>query len=280
MLVVDNIADLKRLVLEKKKEGLSLGYVPTMGYLHQGHISLIQAARQDNDYLVTSIFVNPTQFGPDEDFEAYPRDEKKDLEICRENKVDLVFLPKKEELYPEDYLTYVRTYRLTDSLCGQSRPNHFRGVTTILTKFFNLIEPDNVYFGKKDAQQLLVVKKMVRDLNFPINIIGCPTLRDEDGLATSSRNVYLSPEERKDARLIYKALSHAKEEIQAGETNIDSLKKDMEDIILEGRNNRIDYIEFVDTNFIESTDEIKKGECLVAVGVYTGSTHLIDNIFL
>ena len=273
MKVISSIEEIKKI----KKENTTIGFVPTMGYLHEGHISLIKRAREENDIVVVSIFVNPTQFGPNEDFEKYPRDEKRDLQKCEENGCDIVFLPQKEDIYPKNYLTYVQVEELGKGLCGKSRPTHFRGVTTILTKLFNIIKPTRAYFGQKDAQQLVIVKKMVEDLNMDVEIIGCPIVREKDGLAISSRNTYLSPEERKDALLLNKSLILAKDLIENGEKNISTIKREMEKTILSGKSNTVDYIEFVDTKRLEPISEIQD-KVLIAIAVKTGNTRLIDNM--
>ena len=280
MIVLDRIADLREAIVNFKSQGKTIGFVPTMGSLHKGHLSLMKRAGQENDLLVTSIFVNPKQFGPAEDFDKYPRDHERDLDLCRQEEVDLVFLAREDEFYPENYLTYVRTEGITEGLCGRTRPGHFQGVTTVLTKFFNLVEPNRAYFGRKDAQQLIVVRKMVEDLNFPIEIIACETEREEDGLARSSRNIYLSQEERKDASLIYRSLLEAREKIEAGDYDINSIRKLMEEIIERGPSNKIDYIEFVDSSNLERLGRVELGRTLIALAVNTGKTHLIDNIFI
>ncbi len=273
MKLINSIDEIKKI----KKENTTIGFVPTMGYLHEGHVSLIKRAREENDMVITSIFVNPTQFGPNEDFEKYPRNEKRDLQTCEENGCDIVFLPQKEEMYPNDFLTYVEVEELGKSLCGKSRPTHFRGVTTVLTKLFNIIKPDKAYFGQKDAQQLIIVKKMVEDLNMDVEIIGCPIVREKDGLAISSRNTYLSPEERKDALLLNKSLILAKDLIENGEKNISTIRSEMEKTILLGKNNTIDYIDFVDIEKLNPVSEIQD-KVLIAIAVETGKTRLIDNM--
>ncbi|WP_416198919.1 MAG: pantoate--beta-alanine ligase [Sporanaerobacter sp.] len=273
MKVINSIEEMKKV----KKENISIGFVPTMGYLHEGHISLIKKAREENDIVVTSIFVNPTQFGPNEDFEKYPRDEEKDLQKCEENGCDIVFLPQVDEMYPDSFLTFVQVEELGKGLCGKSRPTHFRGVATVLTKLFNIVKPDRAYFGQKDAQQLVIVKKMVEDLNMDVEIIACPIVRETDGLAISSRNTYLSSEERNDALFLNKSLKLAKNLIENGEKNISKIKDEMEKTILSGKNNTIDYIEFVDAKTLNPVSEIK-GKVLIAIAVKTGNTRLIDNI--
>lgn len=273
MRVINSIEEIKKI----KKGNVSIGFVPTMGYLHEGHISLIKKAKEENDIVITSIFVNPTQFGPNEDFEKYPRDEKRDLQKCEENGCDIVFLPQVDEIYPDSFLTFVQVEELGKGLCGKSRPTHFRGVTTVLTKLFNIVKPDRAYFGQKDAQQLVIVRKMVEDLNMDVQIIGCPIVRETDGLAISSRNTYLSPEERNDALFLNKSLKLAKNLIENGEKNISIIKNEMEKTILSGNNNTIDYIEFVDTKTLNPVPEIKD-KVLIAIAVKTGNTRLIDNI--
>ena len=214
MRIVGKINDVRNQVKEWKKQGLTVGFVPTMGYLHEGHESLIKRAYEENDKVVVSIFVNPMQFGPKEDLESYPRDLKRDSEVCEKAGTDLIFHPENEEMYFNDFSTFVDMNGLTKGLCGKSRPIHFRGVCTVVTKLFNIVAPDRAYFGEKDAQQLAVIKRMVRDLNIDIEIIGCPIIREEDGLAKSSRNTYLSSEERKVATILNKSLKLAKEKIQ------------------------------------------------------------------
>ncbi|WP_077369120.1 pantoate--beta-alanine ligase [Anaerosalibacter sp. Marseille-P3206] len=273
MRVINSIEEIKKI----KRDNISIGFVPTMGYLHEGHISLIKKAKEENDIVITSIFVNPTQFGPNEDFEKYPRDESRDLQKCEENGCDIVFLPQVDEMYPDSFLTFVQVEELGKGLCGKSRPTHFRGVTTVLTKLFNIVKPDRAYFGQKDAQQLVIVKKMVEDLNMDVEIIGCPIVREADGLAISSRNTYLSPEERNDALFLNKSLKLAKNIIENGEKNISIIKNEMEKAILSGNNNAIDYIEFVDTKTLNPVSEIKDN-VLIAIAVKVGKTRLIDNI--
>ncbi len=217
MKVVGTIKEVRELVKEWKKNGETVGFVPTMGYLHEGHGSLITKARENNDKVVVSIFVNPMQFGPTEDLDSYPRDLEKDSKFCESLGADLIFHPEPEEMYHEDFSSYVDMSVLTEELCGLSRPVHFRGVCTVVTKLFNIVQPDNAYFGQKDAQQLAIIKHMVQDLNMDINVVGCPIVREEDGLAKSSRNTYLSPEERKAALILSKTVKLAKELIDAGE---------------------------------------------------------------
>lgn len=279
MVIIESIDKMKNEITAYKEKGLSIGLVPTMGCLHAGHISLIKKAREENDIVIVSIFVNPTQFGPNEDFDKYPRTRKKDLEICRTNSCDFVLLPQSDEMYPEDFLTFVEVKSLGKVLCGISRPTHFRGVTTILTKLFNITKATRAYFGQKDAQQLIIVKKMVEDLNMDIEIIGCSTVRENDGLALSSRNTYLNDEERKDGLLLYKSLTLAKNLILNGEKNIEVIKKEMENTINSGKNTSIDYIEIVNSKTLKPVSKVEDN-ILIALAVKVGNTRLIDNIFI
>lgn len=279
MITINSIYEMKNKIKATQKRGLSIGLVPTMGYIHDGHISLIKEARKKNDIVVISIFVNPTQFGPNEDYDKYPRNEQRDLDICESNDCDYVFLAQKDEIYPDDFLTYVETEELGQTLCGRSRPIHFKGVTTILTKLFNIVQPNRAYFGQKDAQQLIIIKKMVEDLNMNVKIIGCPTIREEDGLALSSRNSYLNNNERKDALLIYKSLILAKNLIDNGEKDVEKIKKEIKDTINLGKNNSIDYIEILNNKTLKSISKIKD-EVLIAIAVNVGNTRLIDNIII
>ena len=276
MRVVERINDVRSTVKEWKSQGLKVGFVPTMGYLHEGHESLIRKASEENDKVVVSIFVNPIQFGPKEDLASYPRDLKRDSEICERAGANLIFHPENEEMYFNDFSTFVDMNGLTNGLCGKSRPNHFRGVCTVVIKLFNIVAPDRAYFGEKDAQQLAVVKRMVRDLNIDVEIVGCPIVREEDGLAKSSRNTYLSEEERAAATILNKSLMLGKEEIQNGQRNSASIIKIIEDSIKSEKLARIDYVEIVDSSSLEKVEEINKS-VLVAIAVFIGKTRLIDN---
>ena len=276
MRIVGKINDVRNQVKEWKKQGLTVGFVPTMGYLHEGHESLIKRAYEENDKVVVSIFVNPMQFGPKEDLASYPRDLKRDSEVCEKAGTDLIFHPENEEMYFNDFSTFVDMNGLTKGLCGKSRPIHFRGVCTVVTKLFNIVSPDRAYFGEKDAQQLAVIKRMVRDLNIDIEIIGCPIIREEDGIAKSSRNTYLSLEERKVATILNKSLNLAKEKIQSGERNAVNIIEVIENNIKSEKLAKIDYIEIVDSNSLEEVKEISKS-ILVAIAVFIGKTRLIDN---
>lgn len=276
MEILGSVKETREQVKEWKKQGLSVGLVPTMGYLHEGHKSLIDRARKENDRVAVSIFVNPMQFGPNEDFDAYPRDLERDSKICEAGGVDLIFHPQVEEMYGADFHGFVDMTVLPEKLCGASRPVHFKGVQTVVTKLFHIIPADRAYFGQKDAQQLAIIRRMVIDLNFDIEIIGCPIIREEDGLAKSSRNTYLSEEERKQAVILNQSLEEAMQAIRAGEK--DALK--VKEIIIKKLNTcplaRIDYVEVVSFDNIQPIERIE-GAVLIAIAVYIGTTRLIDN---
>ncbi len=248
-----------------------------MGALHTAHVSLMEAAQRDGGYLVVSIFVNPTQFAPGEDFERYPRDEASDLATCEEVGVDLVFMPAAEELYPPGSETTVHVAGLTETLCGPQRPGHFDGVTTVVAKLFNIVQPDAAYFGQKDAQQLAVIRRMVRDLNMPIEIVGCPTVREADGLAVSSRNAYLSEAQRVQARCLYQALCEVGSRIEGGETDAAAIVRAMRQIIADAGPVQIEYISVVDPEAMQPVERIER-PVLIALAVRIGSTRLIDNV--
>lgn len=276
MNISGSINEVRQIVKKWRKEGLTVGLVPTMGYLHEGHKSLIDKAVKENDRVVVSVFVNPIQFGPTEDLASYPRDLERDAKLCEEAGANLIFHPEKEEMYFDDFSSFVEVQGVSKGLCGKSKPIHFRGVCTVVTKLFNIVKPDRAYFGQKDAQQLAVVKRMVRDLNMDIEIVGCPIIREEDGLAKSSRNTYLSAEERKAAVILSKSLKLGKEAIEKGERD----SKKIIDIITNNINTeklaKIDYVEIVDPLSIENIDKIENS-ALVAMAVYIGKTRLIDN---
>ena len=276
MEICSTIDAVRKQVKEWKREGLTIGFVPTMGYLHEGHRSLMEAARKENDKVVVSIFVNPMQFGPTEDLESYPRDLQKDATLCEGVGVDLIFHPEPEEMYPEGFCSYVDMNGLTTELCGKSRPIHFRGVQTVVLKLFHIVTPDNAYFGQKDAQQLAVIRHMVNDLNFNLEVVGCPIIREEDGLAKSSRNTYLSPEERQAALILSKSLNRGQELIEAGEKDAAVIKKAITEMIETEPLAKIDYVELVDWNTLEPVEKIE-GPVLNAIAVYIGKTRLIDN---
>ena len=257
-----------------------IGLVPTMGFLHEGHLSLVRQARADSNFVVVSIFVNPSQFGPAEDFDTYPRDFDRDCRLLEAEGVDLLFAPAVEEMYPKGNTTFVEvTGNLTKGLCGASRPGHFRGVTTVVSKLFNVVGPHRAYFGQKDAQQLAVIKRLASDLNWGIEIVGMPIIREADGLAMSSRNRKLTPEERRSATLLYRALQLAKARIEAGERNAERVMGIIREIIGKEKLARIDYIEIVSLNDFEPVNQIE-GEILIALAVFIGETRLIDNLLL
>ena len=268
MKIVSTIEEVRAQVKEWKKEGLSIGFVPTMGYLHEGHMSLIDAAGE-NDRVVVSIFVNPMQFGPTEDLASYPRDLKHDAKLCEEHGVDLIFHPTPEEMYGDQFYSYVDMDVLTKELCGLSRPVHFRGVCTVVTKLFNIVTPDRAYFGQKDAQQLAVIKRMVKDLNMPLTITGCPIIREEDGLAKSSRNTYLSPEERKAALVLSRSIFLGKEMVEKGERDCKKILASMTAEIEKEPLAKIDYVKIVDLDTMQQVEKIDRG-ILAAIAVYIG----------
>lgn len=273
------IKDVRERVNAWKREGLTIGFVPTMGYLHEGHKSLMQAARANNDKVVVSVFVNPMQFGPNEDLESYPRDFEKDSALCESVGVDLIFHPEPEEMYADGFCSYVDMNGLTTELCGKSRPIHFRGVQTVVLKLFNIVKPDRAYFGQKDAQQLAVIKRMVKDLNVDTEIVGCPIVREADGLAKSSRNTYLNPDERKAALILSRSLKLGRELIENGETDTKAVIKAITDSINTEPLAKIDYVDVVDFDTITPVDKIGKS-VLVAIAVYIGKTRLIDNFII
>lgn len=274
MEILTTIETVRNTINAWKKQGYSIGFIPTMGYLHDGHAALIDEARKNNDKVVVSIFVNPTQFGENEDLSSYPRDLNRDKALCESHGVDLIFTPNPNEMY-HDKKAYVNIVELSDTLCGVRRPIHFQGVCTVVAKLFNIIQPINAYFGEKDAQQLAIIRKMVFDLNFPVNIIGVPIVRESDGLAKSSRNTYLSKEERKAATILYKAIQMGKQTIKRG-ASADSIINTMTEIINTEPLAKIDYVSVVDANTMQPVHAITT-PVLVAMAVYIGSTRLIDN---
>ena len=276
MVSLHKIKDVKDQIRKWKEDGNSIGLVPTMGYLHEGHGSLMQKAAVENKKVVVSIFVNPVQFSPTEDLSSYPRDLDADAELCEKAGVDLIFHPNTEEMYTDDFCTFVDMYKVTKELCGKSRATHFRGVCTVVNKLFNIIKPDRAYFGQKDAQQRAVIKRMVEDLNIDVEIVGCPLIREIDGLAKSSRNSYLSSEERKAALVLSKAVFEAERLIKNGQKNVEELIAEMKSIIQMEPLAKIDYVEIVDSRTIEKIDEIQNS-ALVAIAVFIGKTRLIDN---
>lgn len=276
MRIINSIKDIRDQVKDWKKDGLSVALVPTMGYLHEGHESLIKKASKENDKVVVSIFVNPMQFGINEDLSTYPRDINRDSHVCENNGASVIFNPSVEDMYERGFSTFVDMKNLTVGLCGQSRPTHFRGVCTVVNKLFNIVNPDKAYFGQKDAQQLAIIKQMVRDLNIAVEIIGCPIVREIDGLAKSSRNTYLSSEERKAATIINKSLKKAESLIEDGERDCKNIIEFIKSEISKESLAKIDYISIVDNETIKDVHVIV-GNSLIAVAVFIGNTRLIDN---
>ncbi len=279
MQLATTINEVRENVKAWKKDGCTVGFVPTMGYLHEGHGSLISRARAENDKVVVSIFVNPMQFGPNEDLESYPRDLEKDSAYCESLGADLIFHPEPSEMYTDGFCSYVDMSVLTEELCGLSRPVHFRGVCTVVNKLFNIVQPDRAYFGQKDAQQLAVIRRMVEDLNMDLTIVGCPIIREEDGLAKSSRNTYLSAEERQAALVLSRAVSYGQELVEAGETDANALVSKMKEMIEKEPLARIDYVKAVDGLTMQQIDRVQR-PMLVALAVYIGKTRLIDNFMV
>ena len=277
MRVLHSIVEMKE--TRRKLRG-SVGFVPTMGYLHKGHLELACRARAENRNVIVSIFVNPAQFGPKEDYAAYPRDTERDLALLKKEGVNIVFMPGAEDMYPPRYCTWVDLEKVTERLEGAIRPGHFRGVATVVAKLFNIVEPARAYFGQKDAQQVVVIQKMVADLNMNLEVVVVPTVREPDGLAMSSRNVYLSPQERKAATVIYKSLSLAQKLWGKGERNADVIRKKMTALIQsEPRASRIDYVSIADAETLEELDSIER-KAVVSLAVKIGKPRLIDNIIL
>ncbi len=279
MKIVKTIEEVRAQVCTWRAQGLTVGLVPTMGYLHEGHQSLIARSVAENDRTVVSDFVNPIQFGPTEDLATYPRDIDHDAALCERTGADLIFHPEAEEMYAPDFCTYVDMEHLTKGLCGKTRPTHFRGVCTVVSKLFHIVQPDRAYFGQKDAQQLAVIRRMVRDLNMPLDIVGCPIVREDDGLAKSSRNTYLRADERKAALCLSRSLSKGKAAIDAGETDAAKVKAVITAEIEAEPLARIDYVEIVDWNNLEPVDSTT-GSILTAIAVYIGKTRLIDNFII
>ena len=280
MIRATKIDEVKANVREWKKAGLTIGLVPTMGYLHEGHASLIERARRECDKVIVSDFVNPIQFGPKEDLATYPRDFEADCKLCEGLGADLIFHPEPEEMYLDGFHSYVGVDTLSTELCGKSRPIHFNGVCTVVSKLFNITEADKAYFGEKDAQQLAIVKRMVRDLNFNIEIVGCPIIREKDGLAKSSRNTYLNEDERKKALIIHQALTKGEEMVRSGEKDANKVKETVRSIIESEPICRVDYVEIVDWNELQKVDTID-GPILTAVAVYMDEkVRLIDNFIV
>lgn len=278
MKITHTIEDIRKFVKQKHSEGKTVGLVPTMGYLHEGHASLIKAARKENDIVIVSVFVNPTQFGPDEDFESYPRDMEKDAALCEKMGADLIFNPSPETMYPGIY-TSISMKTLTENLCGLCRPVHFGGVCLVLTKLFNIVTPDRAYFGQKDAQQLAIVRQMVSDLNFDIQIVGCPIVREEDGLAKSSRNTYMTPEERKASVILSKSVKLGRSMVEKGEKDTSKILEAMKELIESEPIAKIDYLKAVNGKTMEDIKTINK-PTLFAMAVYFGKARLLDNFIV
>ena len=277
--VVESVTEMRTMVTDAKKAGKIIGFVPTMGALHEGHLTLVKEAKKLCDVVVVSIFVNPTQFGPNEDFDAYPRTWAEDLHACCAAGVDFLFHPQVSEMYPEGWGTWVTVEGVTDKLCGKSRPIHFRGVATVVTKLLNIVQPDKALFGQKDAQQVVVLKKMVRDLNMPFEIVMVPIVRDADGLAKSSRNVYLSSEQRQAALILNQSLANAEEMAKLGERDIKKIRESVLKTIEAEASAEIDYVEIFSFPQLADIDNLDQ-EALLAVAVRFGTTRLIDNVIL
>jgi len=280
MKIIRTVKEIRDVVKEAKRKGKSVGFVPTMGFLHEGHLSLMKQCKKENELSIASVFVNPTQFGPNEDLDLYPRDIDRDVKLMESIDMDIVFFPSVEDMYPEGSSTFVNVEgTITNKLCGASRDGHFRGVTTIVSKLFNIVAPDTAYFGQKDAQQVAVIEKMVRDLNIDVTIVPCPIVRESDGLALSSRNTFLSEEDRKAALILSKTLFEAREMIIKGEKNGRLIKAYIIEKINSVSQTKIDYVEVVDAKTLEDITEIN-GDILMAVAVWVGKPRLIDNIRL
>ncbi|MDA0710702.1 MAG: pantoate--beta-alanine ligase [bacterium] len=277
--VCRTVAEMKGIADHLRGEGLRIGLVPTMGYLHEGHLSLIGRALSESDVAVVSIFVNPIQFGPKEDLAAYPRDIARDLDLIHAAGAQYAFVPEPDEIYPPGFCSYVQVEGLTDSLCGLARPGHFRGVTTVVAKLFHAVKPHVAVFGQKDAQQVLVIERMTRDLDFDVAISVAPTVREPDGLAKSSRNIYLAADERKEAPVVYRALQHGKQLISSGRRNTDGVLSAIRSVIETSPKARIDYIEAVDRDRLTRVS-VFSGRTLIAVAVYFGKARLIDNLWV
>jgi pantoate--beta-alanine ligase len=277
--VAEQIEEVRRRVALARKEGKSVGLVPTMGALHEGHASLIRRARAETGFVVVSIFVNPTQFGPAEDFVRYPRTLAEDLTLCEQEKADLVFAPATETMYPDGFHTRIEVAGLQDRLCGASRPGHFRGVATVVAKLFHIVQPDAAYFGQKDAQQVRIIDQMVRDLNMPVRIRVCPIVREPDGLAISSRNRYLGAPERQNAAILFRALEEARHMVEAGERDAKRVRQKLMSLIESTPGATLDYAEVVRAENLETLERLA-GEVLIAVAVRFGATRLIDNVVI
>ncbi|MCJ7662684.1 MAG: pantoate--beta-alanine ligase [Desulfobacterales bacterium] len=279
MEIIVQTKEMQRRAEQGRREGMIIAFVPTMGFLHEGHLSLMREGRKRGDCLVTSIFVNPTQFGPAEDYDRYPRDLKQDLRLVQGVGVDICFTPSVAEMYPDGFQTFVEVEQVTQNLCGFSRPHHFRGVTSVVAKLFNIVKPHLAFFGQKDYQQLIAIKQMVKDLNMDVEVVGMPTIREPDGLAMSSRNAFLNPKKRKEAARLYRSLLKGRELFAQGERSAATILQEVKKIIEEEKSVVIDYVKICDAHTLEDIEEIKS-EAVIALAVKMGKTRLIDNIIL
>lgn len=278
MQVIRSVKEMKTRSMDFRRDGKTIGFVPTMGFLHEGHLSLVDLIRKDCDILLLSIYVNPTQFGVGEDFDKYPRDTERDLELCRIRGVDLVFIPESSEIYAGNASTYVVEEEVGMGMCGNARPNHFRGVATVCAKLFNICQPNYVVLGQKDAQQVVVLKRMIRDLHFPIQVLVGPILREADGLAMSSRNKYLQSKQREEALLVYQSIQAAQKVVEEkGSSNVDRVKAEVLNVLKQGRLLRVNYVDVVDRETMRPEKEIVQGRSLLAVAVWVDQVRLIDN---
>ena len=280
MQVVRRVDEIELIIKKIKLQGKTVGFVPTMGFLHEGHFSLVRESKTKCDITVVSIFVNPLQFGVGEDFDVYPRDEAKDLKNLENLETDIVFLPDKKDFYPKGFSTFVEVEKFSNVMCGKSRPGHFRGVATVVLKLLNIVCPDKLFLGQKDAQQVFIINRMVKDLDLSVDVCICPIVREEDGLALSSRNIFLSGAERKDAVVIYKSLTSVKALIDSGEKKASLIKNKIVEQLRSVSSLKVDYVEIVDFDSLEELDDVVKGNTLIAIAVYLGKTRLIDNFIV
>jgi pantoate--beta-alanine ligase len=279
MEIIQRTLQMKEASKKARSDGKVIGLVPTMGFLHEGHLNLVNEARKMSDVVVVSIFVNPAQFGPNEDFDRYPRDITRDAELLTNENVDTIFLPKIEEIYPENYQTYVKVRELSERLEGASRPGHFEGVTTVVMKLFHIVDPHFAFFGQKDAQQMIIVRRMIQDMNMDVEVIRVPIVRERDGLAISSRNIFLTPEQRAAAPVLFRALEHAVKRVEEGERKSKTIMKEMNEMIESEKEARIDYVAVTDLVELKDIRTIR-GRCLISVAVFFGTTRLIDNVIV